>query len=165
MEKQEIEEKLDREVARVLVTVKGGRITGKKMEAVTYGKFLSDKMMIIGVIRRGVPYSMFRLIKDFSPFTELEWADLLDISTKSLGRFKKTSKYSFKPSISEKIIEVAEVARVGMEVFGDMDKFKAWLDTENFALGNVKPLDLLKDSYGKSLVIGELTRIEHGIFA
>jgi hypothetical protein len=28
----------------------------------------------------------------------------------------------------------------------------------------MKPKELLKDSYGKEMVIGELTRIEHGIF-
>ncbi|MCC6451300.1 MAG: DUF2384 domain-containing protein, partial [Acidobacteria bacterium] len=32
-----------------------------------------------------------------------------------------------------------------------------------FALGNVKPVELLRDSYGKELVMGELNRIAHGI--
>lgn len=50
-----------------------------------------------------------------------------------------------------------------MEVFEDMDQFKLWLDTPNFSLGSLKPIELLKDSYGKELVIGELTRINYGI--
>ncbi len=58
---------------------------------------------------------------------------------------------------------MAEVTNVGKEVFGDMEKFKLWLDTPNFSLGNLKPMELLKDSYGKELVIGELTRINYGI--
>jgi uncharacterized protein (DUF2384 family) len=40
-----------------------------------------------------------------------------------------------------------------------------WLETPNFALGNQKPFELLKDSYGKEMVMGELTRIDHGILA
>ncbi|MGB7209497.1 MAG: MbcA/ParS/Xre antitoxin family protein [Pyrinomonadaceae bacterium] len=59
--------------------------------------------------------------------------------------------------------EMAEVTNVGMEALGDMEKFKLWLDTPNFALGNLKPMELLKDSHGKELVIGELTRIKYGI--
>jgi len=34
----------------------------------------------------------------------------------------------------------------------------------NFALGNTRPIDLLKDSYGKEMVVAELTRVAHGIF-
>ena len=59
---------------------------------------------------------------------------------------------------------MAEVTQLGLRVFGDNDKFKLWLDTPNFALGQMKPIELLKDSYGKELVIGELTRIQYGIF-
>ena len=60
---------------------------------------------------------------------------------------------------------MAEVINLGMEVFDTMDKFKLWLETPNYALGNLKPYDLLKDSYGKEMVVGELTRVEHGIFS
>ena len=61
------------------------------------------------------------------------------------------------------IIEIAEITSVGLEVFGDVKKFKLWLDTPNYSLGNLKPKKLLKNSYGKDLVISELTRINYGI--
>ena len=99
---------------------------------------------------------------EVSPFNEIYWADLLDISTKSLHRYKKSLKH-FKPSHSEKIIEMAEVTQLGMEVFGETEKFRLWLETPNYALGNLKPMELLKDSYGKDMVTGELTRINYGI--
>lgn len=129
---------------------------------ITYSDFLTNKMLMILVIREGVPYSLFKLIQHFTPFTEDNWADFLNISTKSLHRYKQTSK-SFKPIQSEKIIEMAEVTKVGLDVFGEMEKFKLWLEIPNFYLGNLKPLELLKDSYGKELVISELTRINYGI--
>ena len=59
---------------------------------------------------------------------------------------------------------MAEVTNVGLDVFGNMEKLKLWLKTPNFSLGNIKPMDLLRDSYGKELVISELTRINYGIF-
>ncbi len=58
----------------------------------TYSKFFSNKMLMIEVIREGVPYSLFNLIQLHSPFSENDWANFLDISTKSLQRYKQTSK-------------------------------------------------------------------------
>ncbi|TVQ47318.1 MAG: DUF2384 domain-containing protein [Saprospirales bacterium] len=132
---------------------------------ISYRDFLSDKMLIILAIRSGIPYSFFEAISNFAPFSESDWADFLDISTKSLQRYKASEDHHFKPIHSEKIIEIAEVTQMGVDVFGDMEKFRLWLDTPNFALGNLKPFDLLKDSYGKEMVMSELVRIDHGILA
>lgn len=132
-------------------------------DTVTYDEFFNDKMLIISVIRSGIPYSLFDLIRNFAPFSENDWAKFLGISTKSLHRYKSSEDHYFKPIHSEKIIEIAEVTKTGLDVFGDMDKFRLWLNTPNFALGNVTPTELLKDSYGKEMVISELTRINHGI--
>jgi len=132
---------------------------------ITYRDFLSNKMLIVHSIRRGIPYQLFRLIQRVTPFSLEDWADFLNLSTKSLQRYKSAKEYTFKPIHSEKIIELAEVTNLGTGVFGDLDKFRLWLATPNFALGNLKPIELLKDSYGKDLVLNELTRIDHGIFA
>ena len=75
-------------------------------------------MLIIVAIRTGIPYSLFDLIQNYTPFSESNWADFLDISTKLL---------------------------------------------HSYALGKLKPIELLKDSYGKEMVISELNRINHGI--
>lgn len=160
---EKIRQKLDREISLV---VKRSGIDKKFLteDSLTYAGFLSNKMLIIFVIRGGIPYSLFHLIRHFTPFTEEDWANFLDISTKSLHRYKQSAK-QFKPIQSEKIIEMAEVTDVGLDVFGSTEKFKRWLDTPNYALGSLKPIDLLKDSYGKEMVIGELTRINHGILA
>ena len=154
--------KLDREISNIVKRSRFDKKFLSNKKDITYSDFLSNKMLMILVIREGVPYSLFNLIRNLTPFTEDDWADFLDISTKSLHRYKQTSK-SFKPIQSEKIIEMAEVTNVGLDVFGGMEKFKLWLETPNFSLGNLKPMELLKDSYGKELVISELTRINYGI--
>jgi putative toxin-antitoxin system antitoxin component (TIGR02293 family) len=160
----DIEEKLNKEVRSLLKSVNKDANIPFGGDQVTFSDFLSNKMLIVFSIREGISYSFFNLIKETSPFNEFYWADLLDISTKSLHRYKKSLKH-FKPTHSEKIIEMAEVTKLGLEVFGNMDKFKLWLETPNYALGGLQPLELLKDSYGKELVTGELTRINYGIFA
>ena len=37
---------------------------------------------------------------------------------------------------------------MGLDVFGNVEKLKLWLDTPSYALGKLKPIKLLKDSYG-----------------
>ena len=159
-----IENKLNKAIAVVVKGLDMDKGVLSQTEATTYSEFLMNKMLMIGVIRAGVPYSLFELIQDATPFTDNYWADVLDISTKSLHRYKQESR-SFRPIQSEKIIELAEVTNVGLDVFGDMERLKLWLETPNFALGSLKPIELLKDSYGKELVLSELTRINYGILA
>ena len=155
--------KLDKEISSIIKHPSFDRKNRSFKNAITYADFLSNKMLMILVIREGVPYSLFNLIQNFTPFSEENWAKILDISSKTLDRYKQTGK-RFKSIQSEKIIEMAEVTHVGLDVFGSMDKFKLWLETPNYALGSLKPIELLNDSYGKDLVISELTRINYGIF-
>lgn len=161
--KNTLESKLDKEINQLLKHDVDKNIVGDINHNITYNEFLSNKMMMIGVIKNGIPFSLFDLISVFTPFNENDWANILDISTKSLQRYKSTSGHLFKSIHSEKIIEMAEVTKVGLDVFGDMEKFKHWLNTPSYAFGNLKPLDLLNDSYGKDLVVTELVHINHGI--
>jgi putative toxin-antitoxin system antitoxin component (TIGR02293 family) len=158
------EQKLNKEINTLFKASTAAKKTNAVKSKLTYNEFLSNKMLMISAIKRGIPYSLFDLIKGVTPFTESEWSELLNISTKSLHRYKKETK-RFKPIHSEKIIEMAEVTELGEKVFGDKEKFKLWLNAESLALGKVKPIELLQHSYGKDLVIRELIHIEHGIFA
>jgi putative toxin-antitoxin system antitoxin component (TIGR02293 family) len=159
-----IEQKLDKEINSIVKHSITNTATKRTVKVnITYAYFFSNKMMMIQMIRNGVPYSLFNLIQQHTPFTESDWANFLDISTKSLQRYKAQSTMHFRPLQSEKIIEMAEVTNIGLDVFGSMQKLKLWLDTPNFSLGNLKPLELLKDSYGKEMVIAELTKINYGI--
>jgi len=161
--KTNLENKLDIEIERFLSQCEIKDFATKFSKKITYDDFLKDRMLIIFAIRSGIPYSLFDLIQNYTPFTETEWAEFLSLSTKSLQRYKISSHHHFKPGHSEKIIEVAEVTKIGQDIFGSMEKFRLWLITPNYALGNFEPIDLLKDSYGKELVINELTRINYGI--
>nr|WKN39773.1 DUF2384 domain-containing protein [Tunicatimonas sp. TK19036] len=131
---------------------------------VTYEDFLSNKLLLVHAIERGIPYSLFQLIAQETPFSDTDWAGFLNLSTKSLQRYRAADDYAFKPVQSEKILALAEVTYLGKGVFGDSEKFYRWLTTPNYALGNLKPLELLKSSYGQDLVTDELHRIDEGIF-
>ncbi len=134
------------------------------LKGVPLTRFFSDRMMVVDVIRQGIPTSLFMSIKEMTPFSDQEWSDFLDISLKSLQRYKKESDYVFRSIHSEKIIELMEVTAVGLEVFDTGEDFAAWLNSSSHALGNRRPIELLRDSYGKELVLNELHRIDQGVF-
>lgn len=136
-----------------------------KTKEISYSEFFEDKLLIIRAIRHGMPYKLFSKIKDITPFSEDDWAEFLSLSKKTLQRYSTDADYLFKPIHTEKIIELAEVTNFGKEVFDSTTQFYLWLNTPSFALGNLKPVELLKNSYGKELVMDELNRIDHGIFA
>ncbi len=161
MKPQSIENKLDKETQSFVQDIQASY--GIKNPVKSYSDFLDDKMLIINAIRSGIPYSFFEVIQEYSPFSENDWANFLDISTKSLQRYKTSQDHLFKSIHSEKIIEMAEVTKLGLDVFGDMNKFKLWLNTPCYALGSEKPISFLQDSYGKEMIMAELTRINHGI--
>ena len=137
---------------------------GLTKKPITYKDFLNNKMLIVHSIRKGISYSFFNKIKINAPFTDIEWADFLNISTKSLQRYKNKKNHVFKSNHSEKIIELAEVTNFGGEVFDNNDNFYTWLTTISIALGTMKPIELLKNSYGKEMVMEELNRIDQGVF-
>lgn len=159
-----IELRLNKEITSVVKNSKIDKRFFQFNNVLTFTEFFSNRLLVVSLIRQGIPYSLFNLIQMYAPFSENDWSYFLDISAKSLQRYKQSARH-FKSLQSEKIIEMAEVTNIGLEVFGDISKFKLWLDTPNFALGMLKPIELLKDSYGKEMVLSELTRINHGILS
>ncbi len=131
----------------------------------SYNSFFSNRMALVQAIRQGIPTELFLSIGKSTPFSDSDWSEFLNISQKSLQRYKKDKAHVFKTIHSEKIIELAEVTSLGKEVFDNTEQFYLWLSTPSFALGNMKPFELLKDSYGKELVMNELNRIDQGVFA
>lgn len=139
--------------------------------AVIYGSlsipqyhFFQNSFNVNNTIEVGVTFKLFDDIIRLIHFSEQKLADILSLSTKSLQRYRKEKGFRFKPIHSEKLIEIAEVATFGLQVFDSQQQFQNWLDTPSFALGNKKPSELLTNTYGIKLVMEELNRIEHGIF-
>src|SRR5687768_15264504 len=100
-----ITHQLNKEVTSIIKRYRNDKELMVPIKNLTYLDFFSNKMLLIHIIREGVPYSFFNLIQHYSPFSENDWAGFLDLSTKSLQRYKQTSK-QFRSIQSEKIIEM-----------------------------------------------------------
>jgi putative toxin-antitoxin system antitoxin component (TIGR02293 family) len=121
-------------------------------------------LYVIREVRKGIGYSSFTNAVKNVPLTLKEWSGILDLSERTLQRYKK-DKRAFDTLQSEKIVQVTLLIRFGRDVFGDEKKFNLWLNTENLSIGNIKPKEMLDSSFGIDLLKDELTRIENGILA
>jgi putative toxin-antitoxin system antitoxin component (TIGR02293 family) len=130
----------------------------------TYKVLFNDKLFVAKAIRKGIPYDLFKEIRDNSPFNDEQWSEFLDISPRTLSRYNNVENHIFKSSQSERILELAEVISSGYRVFDAADDFQNWLNSSSQALGFEKPINLLNSSYGKDLIMDELHSIEYGIF-
>ena len=100
-------------------------------------------------------------IKQVLILSQLTVLELISIIPVSIDTYKRKS--AFNPNVTEKILEIEEVYRKGIEAFGG--SFHQWMITENIALGSVTPKTLLKNSFGIRLLLDEIGRLEYGVLA
>lgn len=100
-------------------------------------------------------------IKQVLILSHLTVSELINIIPISIDTYKRKS--AFNPAVTEKILEIEEVYRKGIEAFGE--SFHQWMNTENIALGSVTPKTLLKNSFGIRLLLDEIGRLEYGVLA
>ena len=117
----------------------------------------------ISVIRSGIPKKALDNLMNNTGITVPEITRIIRTSDRTLRRYAATQKLN--PEQSERLIELAKLYSRGEEVFGSMEDFKVWMDSSVMALGSKKPKEFLDTSIGIDLLMNELGRIEHGIFA
>ncbi|MBX3242813.1 MAG: DUF2384 domain-containing protein [Chitinophagaceae bacterium] len=107
---------------------------------------------------RSVSKHYVQRIMALSGLTLAEFINILPISIDTYKR-----KTMFQPAVTEKILEVEEVYRAGVAAFGE--GFHAWMNTENIALGGIKPKQLLSNSFGVRRLLSQIGRMQHGVLA
>lgn len=117
----------------------------------------------IDVIRQGIPKKSMDTLMEATGLTNAEMAMFIHTSDRTLRRY--TNQQKLNPDQSERLLELARLYSRGAEVFEDMELFKEWMDTPALALGNQTPKSYLDTSLGIDLLMNQLLRIEHGIYA
>ena len=117
----------------------------------------------IDVIRKGIPKKAIDTLIDKTGIPVNEMAVLMRLSDRTLRRYKPQTLLN--PEQSERVVELARLYSRGEEVFGKLESFKEWMNSTVMALGNIKPKELLDTSLGIEILMNELGKIEHGIFA
>ena len=121
-------------------------------------------MSLVAEANKGVNPQALMDITTISGYNNSQVADLLNISEKTLTRYKSQKK-KLNPVNSELALKLISLFKKGEEVFGELSSFKGWLEKPAYGLGNQVPYNLLHTSNGIDLVLEELIRIEYGDLA
>ncbi len=121
---------------------------------------INSRIDFIHLSREGVPMHTLNRIMEYTSLTIKEISELLPVSERQLSRYDPD--HILRKDISSHLIQLVALFERGYEVFGE-EKFKIWVRTENRALGNNKPIDILDTPIGIEMIQDILGRIEHGV--
>lgn len=100
-------------------------------------------------------------VLEFLNFNQGQRAKFLDVNPSTVSRWKSSD--GKLGVLSSKIVyEVDEIIEKGLSVFGSEEKFVDWLESDNYALGNAKPKEMLQDPNGLELVEEALDALAWG---
>jgi len=136
----------------------------QEMSMTQFNSKLIDPVELIKLSRKGITMSLFEeIVKSYS-YTMKEWSRFLHLTERTIQRYKK-EKRKFESIQSERIIEIAKLQKKGKEVFDSEIFFNEWMNSKIIALGNIRPIELMDNSFGIDMLMDELGRIEHGVLA
>lgn len=142
------------ELAGVTKILGGERVLRKRIQS---------RMDLIELGDEGVTKDALAHLARYLSFSMSQMASLLPVTERTLQRYTPTK--HFNRIVSEQILQIAEVAAKGTQVFEDKENFLAWMNHPNKALDGKTPLSLLNSRFGAELVLDELGRMEHGVFS
>jgi putative toxin-antitoxin system antitoxin component (TIGR02293 family) len=118
---------------------------------------------LIRKIQRGLRFSELETLQTSigMPFEQL--AAKLCISRSTLQRRKAAGRLS--PDESDKVLRFARLLEHATDVFGDVDKGRAWLKHPQYGLGGAVPLDYAETEIGAREVDNLLGRIDYGVYS
>ena len=126
-------------------------------------KRIKNGLDLIELSKKGVTKDALSHLAKYLCYSMSQMAELLPVTERTIQRYAPNE--HFNRVVSEQILQIAEVAAKGTEVFEDKNKFLLWMNHPNSALANRTPLSLLSSRFGTEMVLDELGRIEHGVFS
>jgi putative toxin-antitoxin system antitoxin component (TIGR02293 family) len=126
-------------------------------------KNIQSRMDLVELSNKGVTKDALLHLAKYLSFSINQMAQLLPVTERTIQRY--TSGKHFNRVVSEQILQIAEVAAKGSEVFEDRDKFLKWINQPSKALNNKTPMSLLNSKYGTDMVLDELGRMQNGVFS
>jgi len=131
---------------------------------------MAEEPRAIYELKKNVPslknftFNDFKKIADKVDFTQKEWSDILHISERTLQRYAHDNGF-FNTGVIDRILQINKVFERGKEVFGSYERFNLWLRDNPYMLEGRLSIHSLASFEGINLVLTQIGRIEHGIFA
>ena len=130
-----------------------------------FGKIHSGKFGVADAIENGLQFVALDNLKLALELSDVEAADTLGISQKTISRMRKTPRKKLGKVPSDRIYRLAHIFVLAHQVFEDMELARDWLHSPQVGLNNRIPLDLADTEVGSREIINLLGRIEHGVLS
>ncbi len=115
------------------------------------------------IIKDGVGASALQDFMDISQIHIDLMAEILHLNSRTLRRIQEND--ILNTLISEKLVELIRLYKLGHEVYGDIKVFNEWMNTKIKGIGYLRPLDIIDTSIGIDIVTDELNRLIYGVYA
>ena len=121
------------------------------------------KYVYMDIINNGIATKSVDYFLERTGLTKVQLSKLIHVSIRTLQR--NNPEKSLNTNSSERLLELTRLYLLGIETFGNKDKFNKWLYRPNLSLAKQKPIELLETNIGVNIVKDELLRIEFGVFS
>lgn len=114
-------------------------------------------------IQKGLPYSELKALRKQLDLPLDDLASKLSISRATLHRRKGGGRLSTEES--DKVVRFSRLLEHAANVFGNVEKGRAWLKFPQYGLGGAVPLDYAKTEIGAREVDDLLGRIDYDVYS
>jgi len=118
---------------------------------------------LIRRIQRGLQFRELEALQNDIDVPLEQLAAKLSISRSTLQRRKVAGRLS--PDESDKVMRFSRLLKQAAELFGDIDKARAWLKHPQYGLGGAVPLDYAETEIGAREVEDLLGRMKYGVYS
>ena len=118
---------------------------------------------LIRRIEKGLPFAELEAVRKSLDLPLDQLAGKLSISRATLHRRKNAGRLS--PDESDKVMRFSRLLEHAANVFGDIEKGRAWLKFPQYGLGGAVPLDYAKTEIGAREVENLLGQIDYGVYS
>ncbi len=115
------------------------------------------------VVREGVSKKDLEILKSKTNMDYTSLAKALSVTRATLINKKQGER--FNPSLSERIVSLADLYSFGFEIFEDEALFNSWMQKPNKALGGEIPLEVIDNQFGREEVKNVIGRIAYGVYS
>jgi putative toxin-antitoxin system antitoxin component (TIGR02293 family) len=118
---------------------------------------------LVRQIQKGLPFSQLQALRKQLDLPLDELASKLSISRATLHRRKNAGRLS--PDESDKLMRFSRLLEQATDLFGNIERGRAWLKFPQYGLGGAVPLDYAGTETGAREVENLLGRIKYSVYS
>ncbi|HEY3914041.1 MAG TPA: antitoxin Xre/MbcA/ParS toxin-binding domain-containing protein [Verrucomicrobiae bacterium] len=119
---------------------------------------------LIKALEAGLPVKELNDLQTSLDVSTDRLAPMLGLSKATVHRQKRAGS-KLNPAVSDRVVRFARLLGKAIQVFGDIEEAKQWLNSPQFGLGGAIPLEYAQSEVGAREVENLLGRIEYGVYS